>query len=62
MSVDFISDVLSAFTKHMKATYGDTLEITSEYFWSVPDGQKYDNYDEPTLTIGQVSEVYAEIV
>lgn len=46
----------------MKATYGDTLEITSEYFWSVPDGQKYDNYDEPTLTIGQVSEVYAEIV
>lgn len=58
ISVDQIRQTLLALLDHLKSTYGNTIELESDYFWSIPDNAKYDVYNKPTeLTIGQVSEV-----
>jgi hypothetical protein len=58
ISVDQIRQTLLALLDHVKATYGDTIELESDYFWSIPDNTKFDVYTKPDeLTIGQVSEV-----
>lgn len=58
ISVDQIRHTLLAVLDHVKATYGDAIELETDYFWSVPDKAKYDVYNKPDeLTIGQVSEV-----
>lgn len=58
ISVDQIRQTLLAVLDHVKATYGDTIELESDYFWSIPDKAKYDVYTKPDeLTVGQVSEV-----
>ena len=63
ISVDQIRQTLLAVLDHVKTTYGDTIELDSDYFWSIPDNAKYDVYNKPTeLTIGQVSEVYEHLV
>jgi hypothetical protein len=63
VSVDQIRLTLLALLDHVQATYGDTIELESDYFWSVPDNAKFDVYNQPAeLTVGQVSEVYEQLV
>lgn len=58
ISVDQIRHTLLALLDHLKAAYGDTIELESDYFWSIPDNAKFDVYTKPgELTVGQVSEV-----
>lgn len=57
ISLDQIRHTLLAVLDHVKATYGDTIELESDYFWSIPDKARYDVYNKPELTVGQVSEV-----
>jgi hypothetical protein len=58
ISVDQIQSTLTTLLNHIRDHYGDTIEFTSDYFWSIPDAAKFDVYNKPEeLTIGQVSEV-----
>jgi hypothetical protein len=62
ISVDQVRDALLALLDHVRATYGDAIELESDYFWSIPDNAKFDVYNKPAdLTIGQVSEVCEQL-
>lgn len=38
------------------------IELTKDYYWSIPAKQKYDPYAQPVeLTLGQLSEDWKEI-
>jgi len=63
ISVGQVRNTLLALLDHMQDSYGDTVELASDYFWSIPDAAKFDVYNKPEeLTIGQISEVYGHIV
>ncbi|MGH3855921.1 MAG: hypothetical protein ACRDR6_21020 [Pseudonocardiaceae bacterium] len=58
ISVDQIRDALLVLLNHVRDNYGDTFELSSDYFWSIPDAAKFDVYNKPEeLTIGQISEI-----
>lgn len=58
VSIDQLRRTVLAVLDHVQATYGDTIELESDYFWSVPEDAKFDVYTKPAeLTVGQVSEV-----
>lgn len=62
ISIDTLRDSLLAILDHLRDTYGDTIEIESDYFWSIPDDEEFDAYNTPeNLTIGQVSEVWEQL-
>jgi hypothetical protein len=62
ISVDQIRRTLLALLDHVQATYGDTIELESDYFWSIPDKAKFDVYTPPAeLTVGQLPEVYEQV-
>lgn len=57
-----VRDSLLAILDHVRDTYGDTIELESDYFWSIPDSEEFDVYNKPEeLTIGQVSEVWKQL-
>jgi hypothetical protein len=40
----------------------DEIELTKDYYWSIPKEQRYDPYAKPSeLTLGQLSDDWKEI-
>ncbi|MEO5535792.1 MAG: hypothetical protein ABIR17_11760 [Pseudolysinimonas sp.] len=44
-----------AVMRHIESTSGSIFELRADYFWSVPNPDRYAVEDQPTLTIGQTS-------
>ncbi len=42
----------------------DSIEITVDYYWDIPKGNRHDPYEQPTgeFTIGQISDDWKELV
>lgn len=58
--VDQLRRVFELLIAH--ATDGTSLEISNDYFWSIPSPERYDVYARPgELTIGQVSEAWENL-
>lgn len=61
VSVDQLRQVFDLLMRHVAGSESD-LGVSRDYFWSIPSPGKYDVYNEPgELTIGQVSESWANL-
>jgi hypothetical protein len=48
--------------RHLDDTGQQEIEITEDFYWSVPENVRYDSYDEPTEhTVGQLSDDVGEL-
>jgi hypothetical protein len=47
---------------HLEDTGHSEIEIDVDYYWDVPEGQRYDPYTEPVrLDLGQLSDDWKEL-
>ena len=61
--VDELRKVLDLLLRHVSDQAGSPLEVSHDYFWSVPPGELNNVYEQPSeLTVGQVSESWANLV
>ena len=55
--VDELRRVFELLVAHAAGKSATELPVDRDYFWSIPNPERYDVYNEPSeLTIGQVSE------
>ncbi|MGI8310684.1 hypothetical protein [Saccharopolyspora hattusasensis] len=65
MSVEVLRQVFNAALDSLQDRVGDTVELDKDFFWSIPQEAKYDNYTPPEadqLTLGQLSETWNNLV
>ena len=47
---------------HLEEVQGDTVSLTHDFFWAIPQEQLYDPYVSPSdLTLGQLTESIANL-
>jgi len=47
---------------HLEETGHSAVEISRDYYWNVPQEQRYDPYQEPSkLDLGQLSDDWSEV-
>lgn len=57
IDIPTLRQAISSLLDHVEAANGSKLPLSHDFFWTVPDAERYDNYDRPSeLTIGQLSE------
>ena len=61
ISIDELRAAMTAVLDHFEAARGATLEITDDYFWSVPAGGEFEPSRTPEPTIGQFSETWSNL-
>lgn len=47
---------------HLEENGFSTIEITSDFYWNIPEETRYDRYEEPKeFTMGQLSDDWNEL-
>jgi len=48
--------------EHLEKTGQAEFSVEEDFYWSIPEGDRYDPYNEPKkLTLGQLSDDWAEV-
>lgn len=53
-----LSEILLA---HLEATGHSVVDIDVDFYWDVPTNQKYENYNKPSVDVGQLSDDWSEL-
>jgi hypothetical protein len=62
VSTDELRRATLLLLRHLDDTGQSEVEIDDDFYWNVPEEQRYDAYEKPEeLTVGQLSDDWAEI-
>jgi len=62
ITVQELRQVFEKIMKHLEQQGKKSIQITHDFYWSIPKDRLYDNYEKPTeLTVGQLGDDLAEL-
>lgn len=62
ISVHELLEVVQILRDHLQATKPPEIEVEEDYYWQVPESERYDPYKKPgELTLGQLSDDWSEL-
>ena len=62
ISVDELRKATLLLLDHLATTGQTSFQVDEDFYWHVPESQRYDSYSEPRrLTVGQLSDDWSEL-
>ena len=62
INVDELQTITTLLLARLKKSRGNTIEIASDFYWSIPEEAIYNPYKEPdNLTLGQLSDDVVDV-
>jgi hypothetical protein len=62
VKVSELRSICETLLNHLEENGFSTIEITSDFYWNIPEGTRYDRYEEPKeFTMGQLSDDWNEL-
>jgi hypothetical protein len=62
VDLDELEALSQTLLRHLRTVAGNRVVLAKDFYWNVPESDRYDVYQEPTsFTIGQLSDSWAKL-